>query len=217
MDKIYIFGSGAQGRVILDILLSQYPLSTYYFVDDSSEKQEQILNGVEVISQEQMFRQNSNPYIHVAIGNNDLREKLINEFDSKGCQIINAIHSTAVIVPSATIGKGCMIGIHSIVNSNAKIADGCIINTNVIVEHDTVIENFASISPGAVIGGRVVIKEKAFISSNATIHARVEIGVKSIIGMGAVVTRNVLDSEMVYGNPAKFIRKVTDADWSKVL
>lgn len=217
MDKIYIFGSGAQGRVVLDILLSQYPNSSFYFVDDKVEIQGRLINGVLVISQETMYSQSPKPNIHIAIGNNLLREKLYLEFDLKNCNLVNAIHSTAVVVPSVIIGKGNMVGIHSIVNSNANIGNGCIINTNVIIEHDTVVENFASISPGAVIGGRVKIKEKAFISSNATIHARVEIGSKSIVGMGAVVTKNVENEEMVYGNPAKFIRKVTESDWSKVL
>jgi sugar O-acyltransferase (sialic acid O-acetyltransferase NeuD family) len=217
MDKIYIFGSGAQGRVVLDILLSQYPNSSFYFVDDNPEIQGQLINKIEVISQVKMFFHSSNPNIHIAIGNNELRSKLFNEFSSKNCKLINAIHSTAVVVSSATIGNGNMVGIHSIVNSNANIGNGCIINTNVIIEHDSVIEDFSSISPGAVIGGRVNIKEKAFISSNATIHARLEVGSKAIIGMGAVVTKNVENEEMVYGNPAKFIRKVTDSDWSKVL
>lgn len=217
MDKIYIFGSGAQGRVVLDIFLSQYPMSSFYFVDDSIEKQGQLVNGVEIISQEKMFSQSQNPSIHVAIGNNDLREKISNEFILKKCNLINAIHATAIVVPSAKIGVGNMIGIYSIVNSNARLGNGCIINTNVIIEHDTLVENYSSISPGAVIGGRVIIREKAFISSNSTIHARVEIGSKSIIGMSSVVTKNVENKEMVYGNPAKFIRKVTDSDWLKVL
>lgn len=217
MDVIYIFGAGAQGRVVLDILLSQYPSSSFYFVDDRHEIQGQLINNIKVISKETMFLKSPNPNIHLAIGNNELRAKLFSDLVSKNCNLINAIHSSAVVVPSAKIGNGNMIGIHSTINSNAYIGSGCIINTNVIIEHDSIIENFSSISPGSVIGGRVNVKEKAFISSNATIHARVEIGSKAIIGMGAVVTKNVESEMMVYGNPAKVIRKVTDSDWSKVL
>lgn len=54
----------------------------------------------------------------------------------------------------------------------------------------------------------IKIGDDVFIGAKCIILKGVTIGNKSIIGAGSVVTKNIPDSEIWAGNPAKFIRKI---------
>lgn len=58
----------------------------------------------------------------------------------------------------------------------------------------------------------VLIKKGAFIGAFSIILKGVTIGEKSVVGAGSVVTKNVPDGEIWAGNPAKFIRKLTNEE-----
>lgn len=55
----------------------------------------------------------------------------------------------------------------------------------------------------------VRIKKGAFIGAHSIILKGVTIGEKSIVGAGSIVTKNVPDGEIWAGNPAKFIKKIS--------
>lgn len=213
---LFIFGSGAQGRVVREILAAQYPQAALYFVDDNPALTGTMVNGSEVITTAAMFTMKPHPEVHIALGNPHTREKIWVRLQQAGAgRFISAIHPSAVVVPTATIDEGCMIGIGAIVNSNAHIARGCIINTGAVIEHDTQVAEFACVSPRAMIGGRVTIGAKAFVASGAIVLARLTIGRSAVVGMGAIVLKDVPDEKIWYGNPASEKGTVNDGfDWS---
>jgi sugar O-acyltransferase (sialic acid O-acetyltransferase NeuD family) len=215
---LFIFGSGAQGRVVRDILAAQYPQAMLYFVDDNPALNGSVINGSEVITTVAMFTMEPHPEVHIALGNPHTREKIWDRLQQAGAEhFISAIHPSAVVAPTATIGDGCMVGIGAIVNSNAQIARGCIINTGAVVEHDTQIAAFACVSPRAMIGGRVTIGAKAFVASGAIVLARLTIGRSAVVGMGAVLLKDVPDEKIFYGSPASEKGAVNaDFDWSRL-
>jgi len=51
----------------------------------------------------------------------------------------------------------------------------------------------------------ILVKKGASIGANATILPGVTIGEKSMVGAGSVVTKDVPDNAIVYGNPAKIM------------
>jgi acetyltransferase-like isoleucine patch superfamily enzyme len=50
----------------------------------------------------------------------------------------------------------------------------------------------------------------AIVSANATLLPGVCIGVRALVGAGSVVTRDVADGAVVAGNPARFIKKISE-------
>ena len=62
---------------------------------------------------------------------------------------------------------------------------------------------------GASISGRVKIGDFSSIGTNATILPNISIGKNSFIGAGAVVTKDVLDNQVVYGVPARLMKMQT--------
>lgn len=79
------------------------------------------------------------------------------------------IHPTAVIDPTARIGKDVAIGAHVVVQANVKVGDRACIHPNVVVYPD------ASIGEGSVL------------HANCTIHERTQIGVNCVVHSGAVI------------------------------
>ena len=85
---------------------------------------------------------------------------------------------------------------------NTIIEDYVKLDALVYVGHDAHIKKNAEIASGSIIGGFDMIGENTFIGINACVRNRVTLGNSSLIGMGATVTRNVNDNEVVVGNPA---------------
>ena len=61
-------------------------------------------------------------------------------------------------------------------------------------------------------GAPITIKDNVWIAGNVTILAGVTIGEGCVIGGGSVVTKDIPDNYLAYGNPCKPIRKITDED-----
>ena len=59
----------------------------------------------------------------------------------------------------------------------------------------------------AMVAGSVVVGENVWVAPSSSIINGVEIGDNSIIGIGAIILKNVVESDIVVGNPGKSIRK----------
>ena len=117
----------------------------------------------------------------------------------------------------AKIGKNCIIGKSVYIDTKVEIGDNCKIQNfatlyqglkikeNVFIGPHVCFTN--DISPRAKIWNeekliKTKIEEGASIGANSTIIAGITIGKHSTIGAGSVVTKNVPDYGLVYGNPA---------------
>lgn len=79
------------------------------------------------------------------------------------------IHETAVIHPSAEIGKDVYIGPHVVIQAEVKIGD------------------YACIHPNVVIYPKAQIGDRTTLHANCTIHERTRIGSDCVIHSGAVI------------------------------
>jgi len=120
------------------------------------------------------------------------------------------------ILPKAAIGSGCIIGEHVFIENDVVIGDRVIIKNGVQLWDGLMIGNDVFIGPNATFANDpfprsrttgphimpTVIKDNASIGANATILPGVTIGRDAMVGAGAVVTKDVPPSAVVYGNPA---------------
>ncbi len=58
----------------------------------------------------------------------------------------------------------------------------------------------------------IEIGSGTWIASNVVVGPGVKIGRNCVIGMGSVVTKDIPDGYLAYGNPCKPIRKITESD-----
>ena len=88
-----------------------------------------------------------------------------------------------------------------------RIGRGAKIALSVCIGHNVQIGRRSIILSNAIIGGSTEVGEDAWVSITASVKHGLKVGDKAVIGMGAVVIRDVGNSETVVGNPAKVIRK----------
>jgi len=219
MSKIplLIIGSSGHSRVIIDIVekLNVYNIigliDPFKTVGDTTFSYN-ILGDNDVIPE--LLAKYNNLKFFVAIGDNYVRkivsQNLFEKF--RNIEFVTLIHPSAQIGIYVKIGIGVAIMAGVTINSNTIIHDFAILNTKSSIDHDCIIESFASIAPGAIIGGGCVIGNTSAISIGAILKHQIVVGSNSIVGAGALLLKDCSDNSVMYGTPAKFIRKRIDSD-----
>jgi acetyltransferase-like isoleucine patch superfamily enzyme len=106
-----------------------------------------------------------------------------------------------------TIGERCKIQSHTFVCSGVEIGDEVFVGHGVMFVNDkfpaatTAEGELQSEADWELL--RTVVDRRAAIGSGAVILGGVRIGSGALVGAGAVVTRDVVDGEIVAGVPAR--------------
>ena len=118
---------------------------------------------------------------------------------------------------NAKIGEKCILGQNTYVGQNVIIGHQVKIQNNVSIYEGVHLEDYVFCGPSVVFTNdlnprskypktgeyvKTQVKEGATIGANATIVCGVTLGRWSMIGSGSVITKDIKDHALVYGNPA---------------
>jgi UDP-2-acetamido-3-amino-2,3-dideoxy-glucuronate N-acetyltransferase len=132
----------------------------------------------------------------------------------KGTKIWHFCH----VMAHSAIGRQCTLGQNVVVSPWCVIGDNVKIQNNVSLYTGVVLEDDVFCGPSAVFTNvvnprshvsrkheyrRTLVRRGATIGANATVVCGVTLGRYAFVGAGAVVTHDVPDYAMVYGNPAR--------------
>lgn len=209
--RVLIWGASGHALVVSDILQACGGQVVGFIDDVNPSRQGASFCGATVLG----GRDKLDPllasgvrHILIAIGDCAVRLSLAEIALGKGFQLATAVHPKAVISESASIGPGSVVAAGALINPGARIGANVIVNTGAGIDHECRIEEGAHIGPGARLGGRVTVGRGAWVGIGAIIKDGITVGSRSIVGAGAVVLNPVPDDVVVYGVPAKVIRKV---------
>ena len=127
------------------------------------------------------------------------------------CQCPNIPENTriwqfCVILPKATIGENCNICSHCLIENDAIVGNNCTIKCGVQLWDGIELED------NVFIGANVTFTNDIYPRSHNTnwILQRTRICKGATIGAGSMVTKSIPAGEVWVGNPAHFVRKVSD-------
>ena len=123
----------------------------------------------------------------------------------------------SVVLGGAKIGSNCNINAHCFIENDVIIGDNVTVKCGVYIWDGITIEDNVFIGPCVAFTNdkyprskvypeeyaRTTIKRNASIGANATILCGKTIGENAMIGAGSMVTKDVPDGELWYGNPAE--------------
>lgn len=131
----------------------------------------------------------------------------VEKIEKYNLNFINIIHKSSTISSTVQLSRGVHINSLVSIAAFSKIGNFVSINRNSSVGHHTKINDFVTINPGANIAGFVEIGRKSLIGMGVNVLDGISIGENTIIGAGSVVTKNIPDGVIAYGNPCVVIRK----------
>jgi UDP-perosamine 4-acetyltransferase len=139
----------------------------------------------------------------VAIGNNEVRLRLVRELLGMGISLATATSASATISMSARLGRGTVVMPGAVVNARASLGDGVILNTLASVDHDGNIHDGVHIGPGSHLAGTVTVGEGAFLGAGTIVIPDRVIGSWVVVGAGGVVVDDLGDAAVYAGVPAR--------------
>ncbi len=211
-QPVLIIGASGHGKVIADIFENGNSYFIAGFIDEAKEIQAAHA-GYTVLGNEthipEILLQFPSCKLFIAVGDNWVRHSIYERItqNNKDFEFASAVHPNAQIAHDVTIGIGVAIMAGVVINSSTDIGDFAIINTKSSVDHDCSIGKFSSLAPGVILGGDVQVGNYTAISIGAIISHGIAIGNHNVIGAGSLLLENCEDNSILFGVPAKNIRK----------
>lgn len=203
MGGVVILGGGGHAKVVIESLRAS-GLRVAAIVD--ADPTPRTVLGVPVVGDDLALpglRGQGLSELFVAIGDNRLRQKLGRKAREQGFVLVNAIHPSAIVSPTAQIGEGVAIMAGVAINADSWVGDLTIVNTGAVVDHDCRLGAACHLGPASALAGGVIVGERAFLGVGARAIPGVAIGADTIVGAGGVVVRDLPDGVLAVGVPAK--------------
>lgn len=209
MKKIILFGSKEHASMVIDNIEQQGMYKIFGIITNERDAIGTKLKGYELICHDDevplLIEENRDiEGYFLGIGNMRIREKLYKKLD-RIIEPVNIIHPTSIISKHSKIGKGNIFEAYTKIANDVIVGEHCILNSFTSINHDQKVGNNVLIGCSVSLAGKT-IGNNTIIADGASIAFKKSVGSQCIIGDGAVVTKDIPDNTIAYGNPAKEVK-----------
>ena len=183
---LVIVGAGGHGRSILELvqLISSHRVAA--FLDDQCPPGTDVM-GIPVWGTsslvDELFGRGVGA-VHVAIGNNGVRQALCERARAAGLTLATLTHPRAFVSASASLGEGSAVMAQALVNTEAVLGDGTIVNVSAVVDHHAQVGAYGHLGANATMAGGTRIGARAWLQAGAALGYGVRLADDAIVGPG---------------------------------
>lgn len=210
MRDLYIVGCGGFGREVADVVDAVNARTPEWnlvgFADDapSAADRARVADlGLEVVGGVDDLLRRAPAHAVIGIGNGRVRETIDRRLVAAGWEAPALVHPSASTGAAVTIGGGTIVCAGVRLTTNIKIGRHVHLNLNSTVGHDCEVGDYVSVNPLVAVSGNVVIGVRAMLGTHAAVLQNISIGADAVVGGGALVVKDVPESVVVKGVPAR--------------
>ncbi|MFC4930063.1 acetyltransferase [Massilia sp. GCM10023247] len=204
MKRVLIVGGGGfglelYGYIQADISAGRLPGYLLGGVLDDSAHCELMRKtpGAQYLGPIRDYQPAGDEVVVIALGNATNRMKLANVMAERGLQPWTYTHPSAWVSPTATLGKGTIVGPSCVVNAGATVGDNVAINVFCSIGHGASVGAHSVLSPFSALSGDASLGERCFLGTRATLFPKVAMGSGCVVDAHSAVKQSVGDKKIV--------------------
>lgn len=210
-ERIILIGTGEHAQMLIDNIDQQERYELLGLITNDIEEVGRSVLGYKILCTDDNLHELLNEhkevkgyFLGIGVKSMKFRRKIYTKIDSI-LTPVNIIHPTAIISKHARIGKGNLFEAYTKVANNVLLGNHCIVNSFTSVNHDQIIGDNVLLACSVSLAGKSIGSD-TIIADGASIGFKRNVGKNCIIGDGAVVTKDIPDDSIAYGNPARVVR-----------
>ena len=218
--RTVILCAGYHSHVVTEILRLRDQCEVIGMLDDNSGLHNTLRNGLPILGSLSLLQElrDTGRVDSAALGLGNLsllhrRMEIYQEARNLGIKMIDVIHPTAFVSPTAMCGPGLFLGPHAVIHTGTKVGEDVTVYTGSTIDHDNEIGDHVYIAAGVHTAGQAKIERGVYIGPGAIVSNGCVIGEGSVIGAGTVVNNNIPAGKLALGSPARVLMSVEE--WQK--
>jgi len=206
-SEVIVIGAGGHAKVCIELLRAMG--EKVDFCVGGPDSSDHCLDVPVLIGDENLPRLRSQGYgkLFVAVGSNELRDRLGGIATELGYRLVNAISPRAVVSPTAKLGVGVAVMAGAVINADAVVEDLAVINTGATVDHDCWIGKAVHVAPQCALAGNVTVGSHTLLGIGCKVIVGIKIGERVTVGAGGVVISAIESGATAVGIPVRVIAK----------
>lgn len=168
--RLLVVGAGGYGRSVAEAAELSGQFEVVGFLDDAISDGKSVLNVAVLGPMASMANHSvAADQVIVAIGNNVVREKLMQQLAATGFTLATVVHPRAIVSPSAVSSRGSAVMAGAIVGTEARLGMGSIVNCGAVVDHHAIVEDFGHLGVNASMAGGTALGRGAWMQAGAAL------------------------------------------------
>jgi len=203
MKKVYIIGAGGFAAELTDYIFQNNKINSekleivgYFDIDKRTYDNYSFKKPF--LGDEKKYKFNDNDNVLIAIGNIQIRKKIIKFFYKQKINFLNFVHYTSHLSSDSTLGIGNIICPYVIVGPNTNIGNFNLINYSCGIPHDNTLGNNNIFSPNCQLTGFTEIGNDNLFGVSTGSKPNIIIGNNNKIQPGIIVDRNIKNNMLVF-------------------
>ena len=177
------------------------------FLDDAASKWGTTCLDLPVLGHVDWLRERCDVLAVVAIGDPDVRVRIVARLDALGVTCPTLIHPSVISHASNRFADGAVVCAGNVLTVEIRVGRHVHLNLSNTVGHGAVLGDFSTVYPGVNISGDVILRERVSLGTGGQVLQGVTVGAGTFVGAGATVVRDLPGGVVAVGTPAKPIKE----------